>query len=158
MNRFGNVLGAFADSAILFPLMALLTLKSGFSSPVLLLSTGVAYLISSRYFRIPMPVQPLKSIAVTAVSIGASFNEVRISAFLLGLFCLTLVYFRMDRFSKRVPEPIIHQLQMGLGILLLFQGLRSDFGFLSVMGTVVLILIPQFRSIPLWVLFPPSDF
>ena len=45
MKKLNNVLGAFADGATLFPLMALLTLQSGFNGAMLLLTTGLAYLI-----------------------------------------------------------------------------------------------------------------
>ncbi len=149
MKKLNNILGAFADGAILFPLMALLTTKAGFSSPMVLITTGVAYIAAAIIFKVPMSVQPLKSIAVAAVTVGATFSEVRISGLLLGLFCLGILFFKLDRYSKKVPTSVIHQLQLGLGILLVFQGLKSSFGLLVVVGTLMMAIFPIVAGIPL---------
>lgn len=117
-----NILGAFGDAAILFPLIAVLTQKSGFSGTMLFATSAVAYVVAGFLFRIPMSVQPLKSIAIAGVALGASFNEVRMSAALLGVVCLLCIVLKADRFADRVPRPIIQSVQFGLGCLLILQG------------------------------------
>lgn len=118
-KRFGNVLGAFADGAILFPLIAALANRSGFSSAMLFASAGIIYIFSGLWFRVPMSVQPLKAIAIAAVVSGASYLEVRWAGAVLGLFCVALLLFRIDRFADRVPSYLIHGIQAGLGLMLL---------------------------------------
>lgn len=118
-KRFGNVLGAFADGAILFPLIAALANRSSFSSAMLFASAGIIYILSGLWFRVPMPVQPLKAIAIAAVVSGASYLEVRWAGAVLGLFCVVLLLFRIDRFADRVPSYLIHGIQAGLGLMLL---------------------------------------
>ncbi|MFA7369214.1 MAG: hypothetical protein WC334_06185, partial [Kiritimatiellales bacterium] len=56
-----NFAGSFADAAVLFPLLILLGASGQFSPSLLFASAGLVYLFSGLYFRIPMPVQPLKS-------------------------------------------------------------------------------------------------
>lgn len=156
---FRNILGSFSDGAVLFPLLALLTMNAGFSSSTLLLTTGVAYLVSSIVFRVPMAVQPLKSIAVAAITIGATFQEVRLSGLLLGVFCLVLYFFKIDRFAKHVPANLIHQLQVGLGVLLVFQGIKavgdwtylvsSVTGICVLLGSVFMVFFPEIFGIPI---------
>lgn len=153
-----NVLGAFSDGAVLFPLLALLTLKAGFSGGIILFSTGIAYIVAALLFRVPMAVQPLKSIAVAAITVGASFSEVRLSGMLLGAFCLFMCLFDVDRIAKKVPEAMIHGLQAGLGVLLVLQGLKAggDFtlmvsslgGILALLGAVLMLIWPEVAGIP----------
>ena len=154
-----NILGAFSDGAVLFPILALLSMKAGFSTGLVLFSTGLVYLASAIVFRVPMAVQPLKSIAIAAVTVGATFQEVRWSGFFLGIVCLTLCLVNVDRFVKRVPITIIHQLQVGLGVLLMLQGVRAfgDWNLLvnSISGlsvlfaSVLIVLFPEIRGLPL---------
>jgi len=153
-----NILGAFSDGAVLFPLLALLSLKAGFSGSIVLFATGIVYLVSSTVFRVPMAVQPLKSIAVAAITVGATFQEVRLSGFFLGVFCIVLCIFKVDRLAKRVPAAIIHQLQVGLGVLLIFQGAKafgdwtlfvSSVSGICVLGaTLFMVLFPEVRGLP----------
>jgi sulfate permease, SulP family len=128
VNRsfIGDLFGSFADTAILLPLIALLSTKAGFNPALLFFSCGLAYLIAGQMFKIPMSVQPLKSIAIAAISIGASLTEIQISGFLMGIFCLSLLYFDVDRISKTIPVPLIQNIQFGLGVLLMEQSFHTS--------------------------------
>ncbi|MGE0614954.1 MAG: molybdate transporter family protein [Bacteriovoracia bacterium] len=118
--------GAFADAAILFPLLAALsTSNAGLAGGTLLLTAGLAYWIAGAVFRVPMPVQPLKSIAIAALALGASGTEIRVSGALLGVACLLLLFTRAETWAARVPTVIIHSMQVGLGVLLITQGLKT---------------------------------
>lgn len=66
-----------------------------------------------------MPVQPLKAIAIAAVVSGASYLEVRWAGAVVGLFCVILLLFKIDKFADRVPSYLIHGIQAGLGLMLL---------------------------------------
>lgn len=153
-----NILGAFSDGAVLFPLVALLSSKAGVSGGMALFGAGVAYLASAFLFRVPMSVQPLKSIAVAAITVGASFQEVRVSGALLGIFCIGLCFFNVDRLAKRVPATVIHQLQVGLGVLLVFQGAKAfgdwtmlvgSFAGVCVLGAIAfMVLFPEVGGLP----------
>ncbi len=124
----GNFTGAFADCAILFPFIGLLSIQTGFSLTLLLGSVGAVYIISGLYFGIPMPVQPLKSLAATAIAIGASMAEVRLGGACVGLIFLVLVGFNIERYFLKIPTEVIHGLQLGLGIILMMKALSLLWG------------------------------
>lgn len=149
-----NFAGSFADAAVLFPLLILLGASGQFSPTLLFASAGLAYLLSGFYFRIPMPVQPLKSIAIAGLAIGASAQEIRLSAALLGLSCVLVILFRLDAWMERVPARVVHQVQLGLGVLLLFQATRalgvSDvYSYFAVVLLVgIMLFLPDWMGIP----------
>ncbi len=144
-----NGLGAFSDGAVLLPLLALLSSSAGMSGTLLLVSAGLTYVVSALVFRVPMSVQPLKSIAVAAVVLGASALEVRMSAFLLGAACLVLCFFDVERLARRVPIAVVHQLQVGLGVLLVMQGASTHWSWVGVAVAAVMILRPEVAGIPI---------
>src|SRR4051794_35327506 len=112
-SRLGDIVGAFADGAILFPLLAALTLKTDLSGSVLLLSAGFAYIVAGILFRVPVSVQPLKAVAIAAIALGATGTEVRVAGALLGAFCLALSFFDVNALAARVPRSLVHGLQLG---------------------------------------------
>ncbi|MGK5087116.1 gephyrin-like molybdotransferase Glp [Bdellovibrionota bacterium FG-2] len=123
-DLLGDVTGAFADSAVLFPILVALSLRAGFSSALLLGTTGLAYVFAGIFFRVPMSVQPLKSIALAALAVGASYAEVRLAGAFVGIFCLLLCFLNVDRAASWVPRALVQGLQAGLGVILVFQAAK----------------------------------
>jgi sulfate permease, SulP family len=148
----GNLTGAFADGAVLFPLMAALAIQTGMNGPILLASAGVAYIAAGFFFRVPMSVQPLKSVVVTALALGASSAEVTCSGLIVGLCCVALSYCDADRLASLVPRHLVHGLQIALGIMLMTKGVEG--GLLNVgtsmkmlfMGLSVAMVVLSWRS------------
>lgn len=124
-NIISNITSAFSDCAVLFPLLVLLVAKSGFSPVLLFASAGIAYCAAGLWFRVPMSVQPLKSVVIAAVTLGATMMEVRISAALVGLYCLLLVLLKGYRWADKVPLSWVHGLQVSLGIILALKGMEA---------------------------------
>lgn len=119
-----NVVGAFADCAVLLPIVILLTRELGWPLHTLLISAGIAAAVSGVLFKVPMALQPLKSLCVVAVALGATQLELQASGFIFGAICLALALtFRVDGFAAKVPNRYIHGLQFGLGLTLLAKGL-----------------------------------
>lgn len=156
-----NFLGAFADGAVLFSLLVALSVSTNASPVVLLVTSGAAYLAAAFLFRIPMPVQPLKSLAIAGLALGASQSEIRVGGAVLGFVCVCLTLCDVNRLAQKVPASLIHGLQLALGILLISQGAKyargladNPFQFFLLVGLVVVILgfyfIPsRFSSFPL---------
>lgn len=127
-SRWGNVTGAFADVAVLLPLLAALVLHGAVAPGPALATTGLAYLASAWIFRVPMAVQPFKAMAAGAIAVGASFSELRVAGAILGLVLLIVLALRLDRFSDRVPFHLVHSVQLALGLLLAAQGFTQVWG------------------------------
>jgi hypothetical protein len=122
-SRFsGDFFGAFADTAILLPIIALLNQRSGFRLDLLLFSSGLLYLFSGFIFRIPISIQPLKSIAIASIAVGANSSEIRLSGLLVGLFFTLLAISGVRRIP--IPEDSVRAVQTGLGALLMLQALK----------------------------------
>lgn len=130
MKRFGNTTGAFADGAVLFPLLAALTLQAGMSGTMLMATAGAAYIVAGWLYRVPMAVQPLKSVAVAALALGATAGEIAASGFAVGMVCIILSCCNADALAERVPRHLVQGLQMALGILLMWKG--AEWGLLGV--------------------------
>jgi len=126
--NFRNFIGAFADGAILFPLIAALSLQGSLPVDRLLFTAGLAYIVSGLVFRIPMPVQPLKSIAIAAVAVHASGVEIRASGAMLGVMCLCLAFLiknrTIEKWVRAIPVFFIRALQTALGVILAIQGIK----------------------------------
>lgn len=119
----GDISGAFADGAILFPLLVALAWQTGASATVMLLTTAIAYLVAGWLFRLPIPVQPLKSVAITAIAVGASWAELRIAGATLGVIFLIIALADVNRLARLVPAVVVHGIQLGLGVILLLKAL-----------------------------------
>ena len=77
---FSNFVGSFSDAAVLFPLLILIGQKTSFQLPLLFFSAGLLVIFSGIYYKVPMSVQPLKSIAIAAI-------EAKIITGLFGCIC-----------------------------------------------------------------------
>jgi len=159
ISYWGNISGAFADGAVLLPLLVALALTTGYSGGMLLASAGLAYVVAGFIFKIPMPVQPLKSVVVAALAVGATMGEIRLSGLAIGLVCLALAFMPANKWAAKVPRSLVHGLQFGLGILLIFKGLDWDYTSLAVTSDIsvmvvisaalLLVIISEMTSLPL---------
>lgn len=122
---FSDFVGSFSDCAVLFPLLILLGQKTSFQLPLLFLSAGLMVIFSGIYYRVPMSVQPLKSIAIAAIAVGATAAEIQISTFFLSIVFFILIYLKTEKWLQYFSESWIHALQVALGVLLILQGFNS---------------------------------
>ena len=125
IDILSNFVGSFSDAAVLFPLLILLGQKTSFQLPLLFLSAGILVIFSGIYYKIPMSVQPLKSIAIAAIALGATAAEIQMSTFLLSVVFFVLLFLKTEKWLHYFSESWIHALQVALGILLLLQGFDS---------------------------------
>lgn len=130
----GDLTGAFADGAVLFPLLAALALQTGMNGAVLMATAGAAYISAGVIFRVPMSVQPLKSVVVAALAMGASAAEVGWSGFVVGVACLALSFCGANRLSALVPRHLVHGLQLALGIMLMTKGVQGGISGVDAMA------------------------
>lgn len=146
--------GAFADGAVLFPLLLALAWQTGASAVMMLATTGVAYLATGALFRLPIPVQPLKSLSITAIATGASAFELQLAGALLGLIYFGISFASVDRLARRVPDALVHGFQLALGVLLVLTAIRLLGGdvpglALAAAGGAAVILAGRATRLPL---------
>lgn len=119
-----EISGAFGDVGVLFPLALSLILVNGLNPTSVFLGAGLTYLGAGLFFRIPMPVQPLK--AVASIAIGAALPPGLISAagVLIALILLSLSATGAISFIARIiSTTVIKGIQLTLGVMLMKAGL-----------------------------------
>jgi sulfate permease, SulP family len=129
-----EIAGGLGDMGVLVPLaIALITLNQLNATSVFLV-TGLLYIITGWTFRLPIPVQPLKAVAVIALTMGAGPEVIKAAGFLMGVILLFLAMTRLCDFLNRIfTKPIVRGIQLGVGLLLVKKGLTlvSDHRLLS---------------------------
>lgn len=124
VSRFSKFIwdfsGAFGDIGVLFPLAISLIAKNGFNPTALFLAAGLFYIASSLYFRITMPVQPLKAMSAIAIASGMTASTIQAAGLAMGLILLILAATRWSvRLGAFFPTSVIRGIQLGLGIILI---------------------------------------
>jgi SulP family sulfate permease len=117
---FGDAAGAVADLGLLIPIAAALIVENGLDAGTVLVGAGALYVAAGLYFKVPVPVQPIKAAAAIAIARGLPAATIGAAGVLLGLILVTLSVTGAARFLVRVfTRPIVRGLQLGVGLLLL---------------------------------------
>jgi len=119
--------GSLGDLGTLIPLSVAIILLTGLNTTVVLCSIGLFYIITGIYFKLPMPVQPLKVVAAIAIAYPEKISiSVMIAAgILMGIFLLLLALTGLiDWISKFFKKPIIRGIQFGLGLILITKSIE----------------------------------
>ncbi|MFQ6122716.1 MAG: putative sulfate/molybdate transporter [Dehalococcoidales bacterium] len=116
--------GALGDLGTLLPLaVALITLNHMNATSVFLV-VGLAYIVAGVFYRLPMPVQPLKAVAAIAIAGGLSPNVISASGLVMSAFLLLMAGTgAISYVAKLFPKVIIRGIQLGVGLLLVKAGL-----------------------------------
>ncbi|GBC59189.1 sulfate permease [Desulfonema ishimotonii] len=118
--------GSLGDLGTLIPLSVALILINGLSATSVLLMIGLFYIFSGFYFRLPIPVQPLKLVSAIAIAFpekvtlpilaaaGMTFGACLLMLSLTGL---------IDWLARFFRKPIMRGIQLGLGLILFNKGM-----------------------------------
>ncbi|MEE9491465.1 MAG: putative sulfate/molybdate transporter [Dehalococcoidia bacterium] len=137
--------GSIGDFGTLIPLSIALITINGLSFTSVFLMVGLFYLASGLYYRLPIPVQPLKVVAAIAIvsSDKVTLEVMAATGILFGAFLLLLaVTGLIDQVSRLFTKPIVRGIQLGLGFILITKGItfiKSQELFIQSSGNEVLI-------------------
>ncbi len=124
-HGLGDASGAVADLGVLVPIATALILKNGLDAGTVLVGVGFLYVASGLYFRVPVPVQPIKAAAAIAIARDLSPATISAAGVVLGLSLVVLSATGAARWLSRVfTTPIVRGLQLGVGLLLVASALR----------------------------------
>jgi sulfate permease, SulP family len=120
-----DVAGAFGDIGILFPIAIALISLNHMNPTAVFFTAGLAYILAGAYFKIPMPVQPLKAVAAIALALQLPPSSIASAGLLMGIL-LTLIGLTnlVTLLARLFTLPVIRGIQLGLGLILLREGLR----------------------------------
>ncbi|MEM3401676.1 MAG: putative sulfate/molybdate transporter [Candidatus Hadarchaeales archaeon] len=117
--------GSLGDLGTMLPLLIPLILVNGLNATVAFLMIGLFYIFTGLYYRIPIPVQPLKAVAVIAISTGASARLIASAGIIMGIFLLFLALTGLIKEVARVfSKPVVRGIQASLGLMLFIKGFQ----------------------------------
>jgi len=111
--------GAFGDIGTDFPLIVGMILASGLDTASVLIMFGVMQILAAFAYGLPMPVQPLKAVAVLVIAQKLSGNIIYGAGLAIGITMLFLtVTGLIDWLARVIPKSVIRGIQFGLGLKL----------------------------------------
>jgi SulP family sulfate permease len=117
--------GSFGDLGTMLPLLIPLVVINGVNATIALLLIGFFYIGAGLYYKIPIPVQPLKAVAIVAIAGGLSASAIAASGLIMGILMLCLgLTGLIDKVARVFSKPVILGIQVGLGLVLFIKGIE----------------------------------
>ena len=114
-----EIAGAIGDYGTLFPIVLGVAFVSNLNLGHILLFFSVWYIITGLYYKMPMPVEPMKVIGAIVIAGGLSKEEITASGMILGILFLILGFCKgMNFIQDKVPSSVVRGIQMGLALIL----------------------------------------
>lgn len=146
-----EVAGATGDFGTIFPIVLGVAIVSDVNLSLIFLFFGIFYIISGVYYRIPIPIEPMKAIGAVVIALGLGSGEIAAAGIIIGVFFLLIAIFRGMRFIRRyIPQSVIRGIQAGLALLLLRTSLNFITGDIFFAALSVLIILIFFLAARRW--------
>ena len=111
--------GALGDLGTLLPLMLGAIAVAGLAPDPVVLGFGIFYIATALWYRLPVPVQPMKAVAAVLLTVEVTPEALVVSGVMTGGILLLLgTTGWIDRLGRLVPQSVLAGLQLGLGIVL----------------------------------------
>lgn len=145
IREFGGAIGDYGTLIpIVFGVVAVTDMQFG---PILFFF-GLSYIAAGLYYKLPMPVEPMKAIGAIAIAGNLNAMEVAGAGMLAGVILLVIGLTGSMRLIKNlVPESIIRGIQLGLALALLavaWDFVAQD----AVVGLSAIVVILAFTLLP----------
>jgi SulP family sulfate permease len=127
--RFDRVefAGSLGDLGTLLPIVVAMILINKLSPSVVFLSFGLFYLITGYYYRLPVPVQPLKAVGAISIAYPLLITEsvIGASGIIFGVILLILsISGTVNALAKIFTQPVVRGIQLSLGLVFLRKGIE----------------------------------
>lgn len=120
----GDVTGAFADLGTFLPLVVGILAIRQFDATGLLAGFGLFALATAAFYRLPIPVQPMKAVAAFIIVGALTPGQVMATGLILGVILVALAAFGIvERMVRVVPMSVIMGVQVAVGIELAYLGM-----------------------------------
>lgn len=143
--------GALGDLGTLLPLMLGVLAVGGVSPGPVLFGFAAFYLITAFYYRLPIPVQPMKAVAAMLLTVGMSASELAIGGMIIGLVMLVLgLTGWIGHLRRLIPQSVLAGLQLGLGVMLALASLSlmAEQAWLAGVTLAVLLVVMRIPGCP----------
>lgn len=138
-----EIAGAVGDYGTLVPIVLGVAIVSNVNLGYILLFFSIWYILTGLYYKLPVPVEPMKVIGAIVIAEGLTAGEIAASGMILGVLFLALGFFKGMKFIReRVPSSVIRGIQLGLALILIKTSVNfiSDDYLLAVISIVIIVL------------------
>lgn len=117
--------GAFGDFGTFVPLVTAMIILNDLDPKGVFLTFGLLYVYSGFTFRVPIPIQPMKAIAVIMITKTLPLSQLVGAGLVVGGFFVLLAFTNTINLIRRVtPKSVIRGVQFGLGLNLILVALK----------------------------------
>ncbi|MEA2117258.1 putative sulfate/molybdate transporter [Halovibrio sp. HP20-50] len=144
-----NASGALGDLGTLLPLSLGAIGVAGLAPIPLLLGFAAFYIATGLYYRLPIPVQPMKAVSAVLLTTQVSAESLAASGVLIGAILLLLGSTGwINGLARLVPRSVLSGIQLGLGLLLADISLGLMASSLLVGSVTLVVLVTILRMLP----------
>lgn len=148
--------GAFGDLGTFVPFVVAYIAVVKVPPAGLLLSFGLAMVVSGLYYRTPFPVQPMKGIGAIAATQAARTATITSGAVYAADLVTGLIWVALgltgwaSQLARLIPRLVVSGIILGLGMSFMLEGIRmmSADWVLSTIGLTGTVLLLNIRAIP----------
>ncbi len=143
--------GSMGDFGTLFPLAIGYIVVNGLNPAGFLVMMGVTNIVTGIVYRLPMPIEPMKVLAVVAIAQGWSPSMIYASGFGMGLVWLIFAATNVVGWIVRItPKSVVWGIQVTLGILLAVEALKmlSTGWLLGILAILIVLALRTSRYTP----------
>lgn len=144
--------GALGDLGTLLPLTLGTVAVVGLAPTPALIGFALCYIGTAFYYRLPIPVQPMKAVAAVLLTAGIAPAGLAASGVMIGLVLLVLgLTGWITRLARIVPQSVLAGLQLGLGVTLALLSLKLMataplIGMVTFSILLALLILPRLPS------------
>lgn len=139
------------DFGTLLPLAIGYIAVCGLEPSGLMIMVGLANIISGLVYKLPMPIEPMKVIAVVAIAQQWTPSMVYASGFAMGIIWLIFALTGLIKWiEKFTPESVIKGIQATLGILLAIEAFKmiSTAWIIGIISLIIVLILKNNRYAP----------
>jgi MFS superfamily sulfate permease-like transporter len=149
-----EIAGAVGDYGTLIPIVLGVAIVSNVNLGYILLFFSIWYIITGIYYKMPVPVEPMKSIGAIVIAEGLNGGEIAASGIILGVLFLVLGFCKGMKFiQEKVPQSVIRGIQLGLALLLIKTSINFIVGdyilaTVCIIIAILFLIVNKFGKIP----------
>lgn len=151
--KFGlnELAGSMGDFGTLLPLAIGYIVVCGLDPAGFLVMMGLANIASGLTYRLPMPIEPMKALAVVAIAQAWAPSMVYASGFGMGVVWFVLAATgAITWVARETPKPVVMGIQVTLGVLISIEALKlsSASWLLAATGILIVLVLKDNKYAP----------
>ena len=143
--------GSMGDFGTLFPLAIGYITVCGLNPAGFLVMMGITNIVTGLVYRLPMPIEPMKVLAVVAITQHWSPSMVYASGFAMGIIWIFLAMTGLIGWIAKVtPNSVIRGIQVTLGVLLAIAAFKmiSTWWAIGIASILIVLVLRKNRYAP----------